>query len=390
MGYIRHDAAADLPVPARARATPSYVIADNFFQAAFGGSFLNHQWLVAAATPVWSSMPPASAHVDRRRQRHARQLSALPPPATVKARPARDDACGPADDAAGHACAATTRSTPSSRPTSRRRPGSRPRKLPPQTRPDDRRRAERGRRQLGLVLGRLVERERRRRRPGLDERDTARTCTDPATIARRRRTRTAPTAVPVPSPAVQLLRQLRAGHRPRAGAPAGRGRVPRTWRRLGGACNLPAVSFVKPIGAENEHPGYTGESRGSHHLVELLSAIEDRACGKDTMVVVTYDEFGGQWDHVPPPGQGGAAGPHDQWGPGTRIPALILSPLLQADFVVDHEQATRRRSWQPSSTASASTRWGPATRASTISAGCSPPRRPGASRKQGRVVPSRA
>ena len=56
------------------------------------------------------------------------------------------------------------------------------------------------------------------------------------------------------------------------------------------------------------------------------------------MVVVTYDEFGGQWDHVPPPGQGGAAGPHDQWGPGTRIPTLILSPLLQADFVVDHEQ----------------------------------------------------
>jgi acid phosphatase len=32
---------------------PRYAIADNFFQAAFGGSFLNHQWLVAAATPTW-------------------------------------------------------------------------------------------------------------------------------------------------------------------------------------------------------------------------------------------------------------------------------------------------------------------------------------------------
>jgi acid phosphatase len=31
-----------------------YVIADNFFQAAFGGSFLNHQWLVAATTPVFA------------------------------------------------------------------------------------------------------------------------------------------------------------------------------------------------------------------------------------------------------------------------------------------------------------------------------------------------
>src|SRR5881409_730349 len=32
---------------------PSYAIADSFFQAAFGGSFLNHQWLAAAATPTW-------------------------------------------------------------------------------------------------------------------------------------------------------------------------------------------------------------------------------------------------------------------------------------------------------------------------------------------------
>ena len=40
------------------------------------------------------------------------------------------------------------------------------------------------------------------------------------------------------------------------------------------------------------------------------------------MVIVTYDEFGGQWDHVPPPGQGNDNGPHDVWGPGTRIPAL--------------------------------------------------------------------
>ena len=56
------------------------------------------------------------------------------------------------------------------------------------------------------------------------------------------------------------------------------------------------------------------------------------------MVVVTYDEFGGQWDHVAPPGQGNNNGPHDLWGPGTRIPALIVSPRLRGDFVVDHTQ----------------------------------------------------
>jgi Phosphoesterase family. len=38
---------------------------------------------------------------------------------------------------------------------------------------------------------------------------------------------------------------------------------------------------------------------------------------------------------VPPPGQGGTAGPHDVWGPGTRIPALTIAPNLPGKFVVD-------------------------------------------------------
>jgi phospholipase C len=104
------------------------------------------------------------------------------------------------------------------------------------------------------------------------------------------------------------------------------------------SCQLDSVSFVKPVGLENEHPGYTSESRGSSHLVDLLQAIDSSACAKDTMVVVTYDEFGGQWDHVSPPGQGGTPGPHDLWGPGTRIPTLIVSPFLRGNFVVDDTQ----------------------------------------------------
>ena len=100
-------------------------------------------------------------------------------------------------------------------------------------------------------------------------------------------------------------------------------------------CMLDSVSFVKPIGLENEHPGYTNEVRGSDHLVQLLTAIDNSACAKDTMVIVTYDEFGGQWDHVAPPGQGATPGPHDQWGPGARIPTLILAKGLKGKFVVD-------------------------------------------------------
>ena len=64
------------------------------------------------------------------------------------------------------------------------------------------------------------------------------------------------------------------------------------------AGQLPAVSFIKPIGEENEHPGYASQPNGNDHLVELLKAIQAGPEAAKTMVIVTYDEFGGQWDHV--------------------------------------------------------------------------------------------
>jgi phospholipase C len=100
-------------------------------------------------------------------------------------------------------------------------------------------------------------------------------------------------------------------------------------------CQLKAVSFIKPIGAENEHPGYASVSTGSDHLVALLQSITASACAADTMIIVTYDEYGGQWDHIAPPGQGNNDGPHDGFGPGTRVPALIIAPNLRDSFVVD-------------------------------------------------------
>ena len=71
---------------------------------------------------------------------------------------------------------------------------------------------------------------------------------------------------------------------------------------------LPAVSFVKPLGIENEHPGYTSEPNGSDHLVDLVKAIESGPEAGNTLILVTYDEFGGQWDHVSPPGMGTSGG----------------------------------------------------------------------------------
>jgi phospholipase C len=46
------------------------------------------------------------------------------------------------------------------------------------------------------------------------------------------------------------------------------------------------------------------------------------------VVVVTYDENGGFWDHVAPPKA-------DRWGPGSRIPAVVVSPLAKKGYV-DH------------------------------------------------------
>ena len=92
---------------------------------------------------------------------------------------------------------------------------------------------------------------------------------------------------------------------------------------------------MKPYGAENEHPGYASQSKGSDHLVHLLKTITNGPQGKDTLVVVTYDEFGGQWDHVSPPGAGARKGTHDVWGPGTRIPALVVGRSLKRSGV-DH------------------------------------------------------
>ena len=64
---------------------------------------------------------------------------------------------------------------------------------------------------------------------------------------------------------------------------------------------LPAVSFVKPYGADNEHPGYTDLYDGDAQAAALVEKIMHSSDWKSTAVIVTYDENGGFWDHVPRP-----------------------------------------------------------------------------------------
>ncbi len=91
---------------------------------------------------------------------------------------------------------------------------------------------------------------------------------------------------------------------------------------------LPAVAFVKPLGEENSHPGYTDTATGEMHVAQMIDLIQKSPAWKDTAIIVTYDENGGFWDHVGPPKM-------DQWGPGSRVPALIISPYAKKGYV-DH------------------------------------------------------
>ena len=94
------------------------------------------------------------------------------------------------------------------------------------------------------------------------------------------------------------------------------------------AGRLPAVSFVKPLGIHNEHPNTSELMAGQQHMAELVRAVRESQLWPRTLIVITYDENGGRWDHVAPPVV-------DRWGPGVRVPTVIVSPLVRRGYI-DH------------------------------------------------------
>ena len=94
------------------------------------------------------------------------------------------------------------------------------------------------------------------------------------------------------------------------------------------AGKLPAVTFYKPQGNLNMHAGYADVAAGDRHLDRVIKVLRNSPQWQNMVVVVTVDENGGWWDHVAPP-------KGDRWGPGTRIPALVVSPFARKG-TVDH------------------------------------------------------
>jgi len=94
------------------------------------------------------------------------------------------------------------------------------------------------------------------------------------------------------------------------------------------AGKLPPVAFYKPQGNLNLHAGYSDLESGDAHFANVIEHLKKSPQWKNMVVVITFDENGGWWDPVAPP-------KGDRWGPGTRIAALVVSPFAKKG-AVDH------------------------------------------------------
>ncbi len=318
---------------------PHYAIEDDFFQAAFGGSFLNHQFLIAAAAPVDNNPADSGLHsiLDANGFPNATYpLYKVAAGVTVKDAQLTQ-ACGLPTTVAGRACGNFGVNT--MQPSWQPKGGGAV--LPPQT---------------GTTIGDFLNAKNidwawyaggwsnangNVNGPGWTN-GSGPSCSDPNATPN-------PAFPYCPDKDFQFHHQpfnyfsefdpsTPAGQAARAAHLLDEAQFVSTLQSSTKTCQLKPVSFDKPLGEENEHPGYASESVGSDHLVTLLKDFEASACAKDTMVIVTYDEFGGQWDHVAPPSASNPIGPYDQFGPGTRIPALVFAPGLPGNEVLDHQE----------------------------------------------------
>ncbi|PYM07873.1 MAG: acid phosphatase [Candidatus Rokuibacteriota bacterium] len=110
--------------------------------------------------------------------------------------------------------------------------------------------------------------------------------------------------------------------------------------RAGG---LPSVAFVKPHWKDNAHPWWSTVGAGDRWIGEMVRAIMASRYWPRVAVVITYDEGGGWFDHVPPPVV-------DRFGLGTRVPALVVSPYARRGLIArgryDHASILKLIEWR--------------------------------------------
>jgi phospholipase C len=94
------------------------------------------------------------------------------------------------------------------------------------------------------------------------------------------------------------------------------------------AGTLPTVSWLTPPFGQSDHPP-TSMCEGENWTVEMLDALmSHRRLWNQTAVILTWDDFGGFYDHVLPPH-------YDIYGLGPRVPLIVISPW--ARHIVNHD-----------------------------------------------------
>ncbi len=307
MGYYD---GSSLPMWKMAR---QYTLADNFFMGAFGGSFLNHFWLICACTPAFPNAPaPLVTALDANGKLALKPTS--PGSALVGPPQYVNDGAVTPDGFAVNTLQPPyqpSNAPPGSGGDARfADPAKNP--LPPQT--------------LKTIGDTLSDK-------GIEWAWYAEAWnaaladgTQPASAARTMIYNTAPGA-PNFQPHHQPFNYL-AKYAP---GTTERAKHLKDYSELLAEIRdntLPAVAFYKPQGTHNEHPGYADVLTGDMHIAELIAKIQASQAWSSTLIIVTYDENGGFWDHVPPP-------VGDRWGPGTRIPTILVGPMVKKGYV-DH------------------------------------------------------
>jgi hypothetical protein len=95
------------------------------------------------------------------------------------------------------------------------------------------------------------------------------------------------------------------------------------------SCALPNVSWIDPNGVVSEHPPAL-ISKGQAYVTTLIDSIMRSPCWNSTAIFLSWDDWGGFYDHIVPPRV-------DQNGYGLRVPGLVISPYAKTGYI-DHQQ----------------------------------------------------
>jgi len=96
---------------------------------------------------------------------------------------------------------------------------------------------------------------------------------------------------------------------------------------------LATVSWVIPNGNASDHPGNQGNGNGPSWVSSIVNAIGTSQYWKDTAIIITWDDWGGWFDHVPPPKI------FNSYEYGFRVPLIVVSPYAKAAYIshVNHD-----------------------------------------------------